>query len=505
MSPCLRGILVLVFAVASGLKQADWLLGVGTTSDLLLGELEFAICIFVLADIYSRIVRCVLICVFAAFLCKLGADVLDNNPSCGCLGSMVEVPPMWMIGLDSVLLIMLTFWPRVGSPYQSSKTIWRNCKTMIFFVAAVFLSSLSVSDAGDEVDVPGAMRAVDDRYSDVLIEYKKREFQTIVPLKLILREKRFVQSFKVKGLEVPSKLPKPDSPDLPSYVPASVETILECHGRILLKDGIVAIEQGKSIRLIPGAEQKLVTFISQLAGAPAAQRWSNSDQMVRNLTSSETLFIDHTPAALQIMDEQRLAIEFALGFGFGKRLVSVLSVEPTGADGGHRIKGTLALWRGDESDCELTLDSNFLVRKAEIVFVSPGQRILYETSAISHWDSTSESILPATGTFEKRRFLLTGSEERIEPMERFELTIIGVERPIDSDEYGTLTTFPVSSKTIVRDFAAELREEADLAAMRSVERNQLGLLLVLMNFAILSAIIIWRYLKWTKRSVNPKG
>ena len=56
------------------------------------------------------------------------------------------------------------------------------------------------------------------------------------------------------------------------------------------------------------------------------------------------------------------------------------------------------------------------------------------------------------GRAEKKRILVTGSEERIEPMARFELTITGVEQPIDPDEYGTLTTFPVSDKTIVRDF-----------------------------------------------------
>ena len=101
------------------------------------------------------------------------------------------------------------------------------------------------------------------------------------------------------------------------------------------------------------------------------QKWSNVGgvrrQITRNAESGRghaTMDINPGGAPVDMAQEQAMEVEFAHGFGFGKRIKQVDRIERDGPR--LKVEGTIQIWWEDISRFQLVFDDNFLVRQAAI-------------------------------------------------------------------------------------------------------------------------------------------
>ncbi len=103
-------------------------------------------------------------------------------------------------------------------------------------------------------------------------------------------------------------------------------------------------------------------------GVVPYQKWSNTAGLAREITDrpggriGDRIMEIKPPHPLIL--EQRMAVEFVHGFGFGKRIKDATVVESNSSR--TIIRGTIQIWRKDLSTYEIELDSQFIVRKAVI-------------------------------------------------------------------------------------------------------------------------------------------
>jgi hypothetical protein len=102
------------------------------------------------------------------------------------------------------------------------------------------------------------------------------------------------------------------------------------------------------------------------------QKWSNTDGLSREITrmgqtgrrGDAVLEIRPGGLPVEIAQEQAMAVEFAHGFGFGKRIKQIDSIKPDGSR--RKVAGTIQIWWEDQSRFDLLLDDHYIVREAKI-------------------------------------------------------------------------------------------------------------------------------------------
>lgn len=132
------------------------------------------------------------------------------------------------------------------------------------------------------------------------------------------------------------------------------------------------------------------------------QKWSNTEGMSRAIAISDgvpsTMRIDIGGFPVDSAQEDAMGIEFAFGFGFGKRIKTIDRIQQDGSR--LRVDGTIQIWWADESRFQLTLDEHYLVREAEIESVVEGNHTRFEVKtdgfvAIDHFEFAK------TGSFKR--------------------------------------------------------------------------------------------------------
>ncbi len=150
--------------------------------------------------------------------------------------------------------------------------------------------------------------------------------------------------------------------------------------------------------------------------------------------------------------EERTAIEFTHGFGFGKRIKTIESMIRK-ADR-RVVKGTMQIWRPNNlSAFVIELDDDLVVKKAEIDHDSNGYR--------THCEITTEGTVDRDGFAFARtghfKFVATTKEGRkmgYEPsvMEEFRTRFAAVKFHLRDDVYETLAKIEITPGTLVRDY-----------------------------------------------------
>ena len=150
--------------------------------------------------------------------------------------------------------------------------------------------------------------------------------------------------------------------------------------------------------------------------------------------------------------EERTAIEFTHGFGFGKRIKTIESMIRK-ADR-RVVKGTMQIWRPSNlSAFVIELGDDLVVKKAEIDHDSNGYR--------THCEITTEGTVDRdgfafarTGHFKFAAITKEGRKMGLEPsvMEEFRSRFAAVKFHLRDDVYETLAKIEITPGTLVRDY-----------------------------------------------------
>jgi hypothetical protein len=101
------------------------------------------------------------------------------------------------------------------------------------------------------------------------------------------------------------------------------------------------------------------------------QKWNTIEGLTKELMDGKSgrdldrvLEIQQSEAASSLIREQRMEVEFGLGFGLGKRIKKVTALA---ARGEHLVlRGDIQIWQEDVSRFTLELDRDYVVRRAEV-------------------------------------------------------------------------------------------------------------------------------------------
>jgi hypothetical protein len=227
------------------------------------------------------------------------------------------------------------------------------------------------------------------------------------------------------------------------------------------------------------------TFIRTLVSRPEEgtsdlrlvpfQKWSNTEELAREITEDR-----HSPQQDRIMDirsaaapvnvaqEQRMAVEFALGFGFGKRIRTIDKIERR--DDHIILEGTIQIWWEDESTFTLELDSDYLVRRAVIDADVHGNLTRFEvsTSGVARNDGylfAREGHFTRSSMGRIKDGKKTGSPQVVKD---FMLEFGDIALDLSDEEYRSLTKMEITPGTYVIDHIAGLSYRAgdDLSELR---------------------------------------
>lgn len=312
--------------------------------------------------------------------------------------------------------------------------------------------SLDVTDTPDSVLM--ALKNRDDRFDDYRLEYTRTRTENVDPAKKILKELFRRSKWQHSATE---DVLSPQLKQQLSNPPAQFVVESKCTESLVVRGTVAAFEHSAEERRVVGGDPELQNVYLELSGKPAdLERWSNAAGKVQSSVNSNDehlLFVATDMANVATVDQQRMMSEFALGFGFGKRLIQLKTVARL-PDDMLQVTGLITVWQADESKCQLLIDEKLVVREARIQSDVGGNLHEFETRASGEFDQQILPILPASGHFRKS-WLGTKKEGKLTgiPTEKanFELRLVAVSHPSSDSEFQRMMTFDVTDRTVVRD------------------------------------------------------
>lgn len=145
--------------------------------------------------------------------------------------------------------------------------------------------------------------------------------------------------------------------------------------------------------------------------------------------------------------------EMSLGAGFGWCLQSIETVEPT--DAGWKVSGTAKLWTEDRTKADLVVDSNLIVRHAELRVEVQGHQTRIYVATGGEIAAPNQLPVARTGTFERVVVRGNPANEAVEPVSQWELEVEQIELPLSEDRYAALTELDEKSAEHVIDQAKD--------------------------------------------------
>ena len=193
------------------------------------------------------------------------------------------------------------------------------------------------------------------------------------------------------------------------------------------------------------------------------QKWTNIGGVSREITEDfgspqqdriMDIYAGGLPVGIAL--EQRTEIEFAHGFGFGKRIKEIENI--TQEEGKTILEGTIQIWWEDISHFKLTLDDNFIVRNAIIESDVKGNMTRFE--------------IETQGTVERKGFVFaeSGHFKRIslgqykdgeeigksKIKKEFNLKFTDIKPNLSDEEYRILTQMEITPETYVMDHITQM-------------------------------------------------
>lgn len=198
----------------------------------------------------------------------------------------------------------------------------------------------------------------------------------------------------------------------------------------------VTREQDPTFRPPENTQTRMIPF----------QKWTNKNGLSREITKTGGTGRGHgileiRPAGLPVdlVQEHGMAIEFAHGLGFGKRIKTIDKL--TRVDDGWRVEGTIQIWWEDESRFSLVLDEDLIARRAVIKSNVKGNLTRFEVTT-SGRAAVEGFLFAGKGSF-KRISLgrLRDGKVRGKPrvLKEFATSFVSVEPHLTDKEYERLT------------------------------------------------------------------
>lgn len=151
--------------------------------------------------------------------------------------------------------------------------------------------------------------------------------------------------------------------------------------------------------------------------------------------------------------------ELAMGYGYGERIVRLLSSEQTAE--GWNVTAEMSLWGHDAALAELSIDNDLIVREARIVSrVGEGMHVFRVTTAGTQ---TLEGLAIAdSGEFEWRRSP-QATEDRAEQdaltvVDEYEVRPKAIQRNLSETDYARLVGIEVPEGTFVSDRISQIEQ-----------------------------------------------
>lgn len=332
------------------------------------------------------------------------------------------------------------------------------------------------------------------QFDDVLFQYDKQRLEEVNLRADLLREwkNRMRRPTALRSadekqfLERMSRIGSLPGPFPVEY--ASFETLT-------LRGSVIAFERTPETRSVANEHQNISAELDAFVGLRnTSERWSNSGDLLQSaIVNGENKFIAQAtgPGSLATIDQQRMAIEFALGFGFSRRLLALDSIEEA-ADGGLIAEGRIRMWVDDESVCRLEIDRDLVVRKAMIHSDIEGNQHDFETNAVGTFVQSGLPVLAASGRFRKR-WLGTMREGQLVGKPR-DKDVIGIqlavlEHPVTDVEFDRLTTFNVDEQTAVRDVTRDETVKSPKKAVIAAGSNSLRSSVFVANLVFVALVV----------------
>ncbi|MCX5769274.1 MAG: hypothetical protein NTZ09_03225, partial [Candidatus Hydrogenedentes bacterium] len=141
--------------------------------------------------------------------------------------------------------------------------------------------------------------------------------------------------------------------------------------------------------------QTLISDTVKQSNAKGIQRMYSGLTGPTSLQGNTNLMEINPRHIIDTVHEDKMQCEFAHGWGFGKRITNITSVTRTNT--GWEVRATMKLWQQDKTTATLTIDDDYIVRKALIdARVGPGQNIIScETEGTQEFGNI---LLPARGS-----------------------------------------------------------------------------------------------------------
>jgi hypothetical protein len=189
------------------------------------------------------------------------------------------------------------------------------------------------------------------------------------------------------------------------------------------------------------------------------QKWGETEGVVREISDSKrstpgdrTFDIRKRDVPVGSVSEQRMAIEFIHGFGFGKRIKTIESIVREGTM--RIIRGTIQIWWEDVSTFRVELGDDLLVKKARINCDVRGNLTRFEVTTEGAIDRQG-FVFARAGHFKRMALGAKNAKERVgEPsvVKEFSAQFDDVRFHLRDDEYTTLIRMEITPGTQVNDY-----------------------------------------------------
>lgn len=166
------------------------------------------------------------------------------------------------------------------------------------------------------------------------------------------------------------------------------------------------------------------------------------------------LMIYPSDAGQDTTQEKLTETEFALGIGYGKRLVSIERVEQT--EDGLEIWGEMLVWVTDVTTAHLVMDKNYVVRKAEITALSSdgGTNLIHiETDGSARAGNLN---VAAHGHFLRTAYLNATPDTPHTTIEDYDVSFDSARFNLSDVEYADLVSLEPPDGTFIDDRIAQL-------------------------------------------------
>lgn len=338
---------------------------------------------------------------------------------------------------------------------------------------------------------------------DLLVKYVKVRYETLDMYKIVFRELRTIGRKRedVFGESLSELLNDLKTPVSAQY---------RCEELMAVRGSTVGFEHNAEVVKTANDEshQWLMRHpeVASLIQGRSAERWSNSEGIGRSTNEESNppyLAVTTTPGSLSLIDQQVMKVRFALGFGYGNRLIKISRIDPE-ADGTLTVVGTIRVWIDDESHCKLSLDKDRIVRSADIQSNVAGNLHEFTTTTVGTLEIPSTPSIAGSGTFIKKWLGTLKDGKTIgEPkvIEHFEVEDVSSAKPIPNDEFIRLTTFEIGDRTVVRDISKDITLSAGKTSLEGLLKYTYARIVVIVVNLVFIMFAIY-YIHKKRRGVD---